>query len=131
MIPDWTKDFSGALDTKMGIEVLEITPDKVVASMPVEGNQQPLGLLHGGATGVLVESAGSMGALAHARRYGMVAVGTALGVTHLRSVTQGSVTAVATATKLGRRMAAYTVEVRDDEGNLTATGTLTCMLIEP
>lgn len=129
-IPDWVHDFGSQLEEKMGIELIEVSADRVSARMPVDGNRQPLGLLHGGATGVLVECVGSMGALAHARTFGKVAVGTDLNVTHLRSVTAGHVTAVATATKLGRRMVVYNVDVRDDDGDLSATGRLTCMLVE-
>ncbi len=55
-----------ALDKKMGIEMIEASPQRLVATMPVEGNTQPFGLLHGGANVVLAESLGSIGAQLHA-----------------------------------------------------------------
>ena len=58
----------GALDIKMGIEMLEVSPERLVARMPVEGNTQPIGLLHGGANVVLAESLGSIGTQLHAGR---------------------------------------------------------------
>ena len=53
----------GALDKKMGIEILEASPERLVGRMPVEGNTQPFGLLHGGANVVLAESLGSVGTI--------------------------------------------------------------------
>jgi uncharacterized protein (TIGR00369 family) len=107
----------------------ELSPERVVGSIPVEGNQQPFGLLHGGATGVLVETLASMGAMAHGYP-GRAGVGVDLNVTHLRSARSGRVTGTATALHLGRSVAAYQVEVVDDEGNLTAVGRLTCQMID-
>lgn len=105
-----------------------LSPERVVGSIPVEGNQQPFGLLHGGATGVLVETLASMGAMAHGYP-GRAGVGVDLNVTHLRSAREGRVTGTATALHLGRSVAAYQVEVVDDDGNVTAVGRLTCQMI--
>ena len=79
----------------MGIEITEASPDRVVGTMPVEGNTQPYGLLHGGASVVLAESLGSIGAALHAGR-DRIAVGIEINATHHRSVTSGTVTGVAT-----------------------------------
>jgi uncharacterized protein (TIGR00369 family) len=57
---------NGDLGTKMGIEIIEASEKRLVATMPVEGNTQPAGLLHGGASVVLAESLGSIGAQIHA-----------------------------------------------------------------
>jgi len=130
-IPEWAEELTSPLDAKLGITLLELAPDRVIARMPVEGNQQPLGLLHGGATGALVESAASIAAIAHARTMGKVAVGVDLHVTHLEGVTAGAVTATATAVRRGRTVAVYRAEVRDDAGRMTAVGQLTCQLVEP
>jgi uncharacterized protein (TIGR00369 family) len=117
----------GELADRMGIEILEAAPDRMVGRMPVAGNRQPFGLLHGGANVVLAESLGSIAAALHggAQRY---PVGIEVSATHHRSATSGHVTATCTALSLGRTIAAYEIVVVDDEGNRTCTARLTCLL---
>ncbi|RMB60270.1 PaaI family thioesterase [Tessaracoccus antarcticus] len=129
-LPDWLQDLEFPLDSKMGFVMHELTAERVVGSIPVEGNTQPFGILHGGASAVLLESLASMGAVAHGRPQGKVAVGVDLNITHIRSATRGRVTGVATALHLGRRTAIYEVEITDDEGRRTAIGRLTCQMID-
>ncbi|MEO7589399.1 MAG: PaaI family thioesterase [Arachnia sp.] len=129
-LPEWLRDLDFPLDKKMGFEMHELTAERVVGSIPVEGNTQPFGLLHGGASAVLLESLASMGAVAHGMPMNKVAVGVDLNITHIRSATRGRVTGVATALHLGRRTAIYAVEITDDEGRRTAIGRLTCQMIE-
>src|SRR3954447_8558994 len=85
----------GALNQKLGVKILEASAERVVATMPVEGNTQPYGLLHGGASVVLAESLGSLGSAIHAHpdRY---SVGVDVNATHHRAATTGVVTGVAT-----------------------------------
>ncbi len=128
-VPDGATDIGSPRDRRLGFVMTELSPERVVGSIPVEGNQQPFGLLHGGATGVLVETLASMGAMAHGHP-GRAGVGVDLNVTHLRSARSGRVTGTARALHLGRSVAAYQVEVVDDEGNLTAVGRLTCQMID-
>lgn len=120
----------GALSEKMQIELLEISPDRVVATMPVEGNTQPYGLLHGGASVVLAETLGSMGAALHGFP-DRVPVGVDINATHHRSATSGLVTGVATAIHLGRTSACYEIVVSDEQGRRLCTSRITCALIEP
>lgn len=129
-LPDWLSELRSPLDEKLGTIVTELTPARVVGKLPVEGNQQVFGLLHGGANAVLIETLASLGAYAHAKELGKGVVGVDLNVTHLRSTTAGIVTCVATAVKLGKQLAVYEAEIRNDEGQLTAKGKLTCQLIE-
>ena len=117
----------GALCERMGITLTEASPDRVVLAMPVEGNTQPFGLLHGGANAVLVETAGSIGAGMHAGP-GQMVVGLDISVTHHRSARAGMVTAVAEPLSLGRTVTSYEVKVTDDEGRLLCTGRLTCLV---
>lgn len=117
----------GALGGRMGIRLVECSPERVVLTMPVEGNTQPYGLLHGGANAVLVETAGSIGAGVHAGP-GMMVVGLDINVTHHRSATAGTVTATAEPLSRGRTVTSYQVTVRDDEGRLLCTGRLTCLV---
>ena len=110
----------------MGIEIITLTTDEVIERMPVEGNRQPMLAVHGGANAVLVEDAASRLALlvAPERR---AAVGTELTVSHVRAATSGWVTARAIRTYVGRSSMISTVELRDDDGELTALGKLTCV----
>lgn len=128
-LPEWAADMTSALDEKFGTEILELAPERVVGRAPVEGNTQIVGIWHGGASGILVESLASMGANAHARRLGRMAVGVDLNVTHHRAVSEGHVTGVATPLHLGGQVATYQVELRDDRERLVATGRLTCQLV--
>lgn len=118
----------GGLNERMGIELVEISADRVVATMPVAGNTQPYGLLHGGASVVLAESLGSIGAAinAHPDR---VAVGVDINATHHRSATSGVVTGVATPIHLGRTSSCWEVVVTDERGKRVCTSRITCSLI--
>ncbi|MFB9661831.1 PaaI family thioesterase [Glycomyces mayteni] len=118
---------AGELGARMGIEVLEAAPERVVARMGVEGNRQPYGLLHGGASAVLAETLGSVGSMLHAGP-GKIAVGVDLNVTHHRAVRSGTVTGVATPIHRGRSTATYEVVVSDEDGRRVCTGRLTCMI---
>ena len=127
-VPAWYAELSSALDAKMGLEVLELSAERVVGRMPVEGNTQPLGLWHGGASCVLVETLGSIAASAHAQP-DRVAVGVDLNATHHRPARSGWVTGTATAIRLGRSVATYEVVLVDDAGQRVCTGRLTCQII--
>jgi 1,4-dihydroxy-2-naphthoyl-CoA hydrolase len=118
----------GALNDRMGIELKEISPERVVATMPVEGNTQPYGLLHGGASVVLAETLGSVGSGLHAHP-DRFSVGVDINATHHRSVTSGTVTGVATAIHLGRTSAAYEVVILDERGKRVCTSRITCALL--
>lgn len=120
----------GTLLQLMGIVVSEATPDRVVATMPVKGNTQPYGLLHGGASCVLAESLGSIGSALHAAGYGKVAVGVDINATHHRAVREGTVTGVATPIYLGRTTTSYEVVVTDDRDKRVCTARITCQLIQ-
>lgn len=114
----------GALAEKMGIEFLEFSVERCVATMPVEGNTQPVGLLHGGAYVVLGESLGSMAANLHAGP-GRLAVGVDINATHTRSATEGTVTGVCTPLHLGRAIAVHEIVVTDDQGRRCSTVRIT------
>lgn len=122
----------GALAERMGLVVTEISTQRVVATMPVAGNTQPFGLLHGGASCVLAETLGSMGASLHAfQLYGGYAVGIEISATHHRSARSGIVTGVATPVHLGGQVATYEIVITDEEGQRLCTARLTCMLRRP
>ncbi|MBD7916990.1 hotdog fold thioesterase [Cellulomonas sp. Sa3CUA2] len=114
---------------RMGIELTHVDADGATGTMPVAGNTQPYGLLHGGASAVLAETLGSLAAVAHAGP-GRAAVGIELNATHHRSARTGVVTGTARALHLGRSLATYEVVVEDDDGRRLCTARLTCMLID-
>ncbi len=120
---------SGTLLERMGIEVLEASAERVVGRMPVAGNTQPYGLLHGGASVVLAESLGSYAAMLHAGP-GRMAVGIEVGASHHRGVREGDVVGTATALHLGRSTAVYEIVVVDAGSRRVCTARLTCMLMD-
>lgn len=134
--PEITPDFlellrtrgSGQLGEKMGIEIIEASPQRLVGRMPVEGNKQPAGLLHGGASVVLAESLGSIGTQLHAGTDRMI-VGLDINATHHKSATSGFVTGVATAISLGKTICSYEVVITNEAGERTCTSRITCMIL--
>jgi uncharacterized protein (TIGR00369 family) len=123
-------NLDGTLLQTMGIVVSEATPERVVATMPVKGNTQPYGLLHGGASCVLAESLGSIGSALHASADGKVAVGVDINATHHRAVRDGVVTGVATPVYLGRTTTSYEVVITDERDKRVCTARITCQLIQ-
>jgi 1,4-dihydroxy-2-naphthoyl-CoA hydrolase len=117
----------GALAEKMGFRWVELTPERAVATMPVEGNTQPVGLFHGGAYVVLGESLGSMAANFFAGP-GHLAVGVDINATHTRSATEGLVTGVCTPIHLGSRMTVHEIVISDDRGRRCSTVRITNMI---
>jgi len=111
----------------MGIELVSASAERVVGRMPVEGNTQPYGLLHGGASCVLAESLGSIGSALHAGE-GRIAVGVDINATHHRALTSGVVTGVATPVHRGRSSATYEIVISDEQDRRICTARLTCML---
>jgi 1,4-dihydroxy-2-naphthoyl-CoA hydrolase len=130
--PHWTElggTLEGTLIQRLGIDILEANAERVVARMQVDGNRQPFGLLHGGATASLCETVGSVGA-SLAAAPDRTAVGIELNVNHLRAVTQGHITATGTPLQSGRSVAVWDVRVQDDDGRLIAVGRLTLAVRE-
>jgi 1,4-dihydroxy-2-naphthoyl-CoA hydrolase len=120
-------DPHGSLLERMGIEIVEASAERIVGRMPVEGNTQPYGLLHGGASCVLAESLGSIGSAIHAGE-GRIAVGVDINATHHRALTGGTVTGVATPVHRGRSSATYEVGISDEQDRRVCTARLTCMI---
>lgn len=114
----------GALADKMGIELLELSAERAVATMPVAGNTQPIGLLHGGAHVVLAESLGSFAANVHAHPWGY-AVGIELNATHHSSIKEGVVTGTCVAIKLGKTLTSHEISMTDQTGRLLSTVRIT------
>jgi uncharacterized protein (TIGR00369 family) len=115
------------LNEKVGMKLLEVTPERVVGTIPAEGNLQPYGLLHGGANAVLAEALGSMVAALNAGAT-RAAMGLELSCTHHRAVRSGVVTGVATPLHVGRGTITTEIVITDDQGRRTCTARLTCVV---
>ena len=117
----------GELAERMGILWHELSPQHSVASMPVEGNRQPVGILHGGAHVVLAESMGSIAANIHAGE-GRIAMGIELNASHSRPVRSGFDIATCAAIHLGGTLATHEIVVRDEAGRRLSTVRITNIL---
>ncbi|GGC81653.1 hypothetical protein GCM10011512_05460 [Tersicoccus solisilvae] len=120
----------GELDEKMGVRIVEQSAERVVATMPVEGNRQSFGLLHGGASLAVGEAVGSWAAVIHASTMGRSAVGVDVSATHHRSATSGTVTITATAISLGRTMTSHEVVITDEQDRRLCTLRITNLIVD-
>ena len=129
LIDRLVKSHGGQLTEKMGIEFLKLSAEESIATMPVEGNRQVVGLLHGGAHVVLGESLGSLSSAIHAGP-GRIAVGIEINATHSRSVTEGIVTGTCRALSLGRTLATHEIVMTDQKGRRLSTVRMTNFLTD-
>ncbi len=127
MMEAYLARISGTLIERMGIELVEATAQRVVGTMPVAGNTQPYGLLHGGASCVLAETLGSVGSALHGGP-DRFTVGIEISATHHRAAAAGRVTGVATLLYGGRSVTTYEVVISDERGQRVCTSRLTCLL---
>lgn len=118
----------GALDKKMGIKIILAEPGRMVGTMPVEGNTQPMGILHGGASVVLAETLGSFGTWIHAGADRKV-VGIEINATHHKAATSGLITGTATAVSLGKTLCSWDIVLTNEAGERTCTARLTCLIL--
>jgi uncharacterized protein (TIGR00369 family) len=119
----------GELAERMGIKLIEVSANKTVGTMPVEGNRQPLGLLNGGANALLAETLGSIAAnvAGYPDRF---AVGVDINVTHHKGVREGFVTGIATPNHLGKSTGSYVIDIFNDKEERTASARLTVFFKE-
>jgi uncharacterized protein (TIGR00369 family) len=122
-------DDQSQLSNRLGIEFVEFDAQRLVATMPVDGNKQPAGLLHGGASVALAETLGSIGAALHAGPDKLI-VGVDINATHHRAAVSGRVTGIARPLHLGRTTATYEVVISDENGRRVCTSRITCMILQ-
>jgi 1,4-dihydroxy-2-naphthoyl-CoA hydrolase len=120
----------GELDEKMGVKITEQSVQRVVATMPVEGNTQSFGLLHGGASLAVGEAVGSWAAVIHASTLGKTAVGIEVSATHHRSARQGQITITAAPIHLGRTLTTHEVLIANEAGQRLCTLRITNLLMD-
>src|SRR3954470_17726661 len=131
-LPDWVRSLPrNTLAGALGIEVLELTAERVVATMPVDDRtRQPFGLLHGGASIALAETVASLGAAVHIDRDRFSAVGLEINGNHLRAKTDGVVRATAVPIHLGRSTHVWSIEIADEAGRLVCVSRCTMAVVE-
>ena len=117
----------GELAERIGLVLTEVNPERVAGTIPVEGNRQPYGLLHGGASAALAETLGSFHAALAAGKNG-IAVGIELNCSHHRGAKDGLVFGVSTPLQVGRTVATFEIVISDEAGNRVCTARLTCIL---
>ena len=120
---------AGHLTERMDIQITSASKEEIVGTMPVAGNTQPYGLLHGGASCVLAETLGSLGSALHAGLE-RVTVGIEISATHHRAASEGQVTGVASLLHGGRSVTTYEIVISDDRGRRVCTSRLTCLLMD-
>ncbi|PPK65529.1 hotdog fold thioesterase [Actinokineospora auranticolor] len=128
-LPGVRSEFADELLTdKLGILFTDWDPKRLVATMPVAGNRQPYGLLHGGANAALAETLGSVAASLNAPE-GKLVVGLELSCTHHRAAHAGLVTGVCTPLHLGRSTSTFEIVITDEDDRRTCTARLTCVAV--
>lgn len=120
---------SGTLGARLGIRYLAVSPTRIEATMPVEGNRQPAGRLHGGASLALAEELASIGSWLNLDPARQVAVGVDVNATHVRGVTGGEVRAEATLAYKGRTVMVWEIRVHDGRGRVTSMARCTCNVV--
>lgn len=114
----------------IGIEITSLTPDKVVATMPVDDRtKQPFGLLHGGASAALAETVASLGAYMNVDQDTQAAVGVELNANHIRGKTEGTVTATATPLHRGRTIHVWEIRIEDEQSRLICVSRCTLAIV--
>jgi 1,4-dihydroxy-2-naphthoyl-CoA hydrolase len=114
----------------IGIDITELTPDRVVATMPVDDRtRQPFGLLHGGASAALAETVASIGAFLNVDPNTQAAVGVELNANHLRGKTEGIVTATATPLHRGRTIHVWEIRIEDEQSRLVCVSRCTLAIV--
>lgn len=131
-LPDWARDLpANTLAGALGIEIVELTPERVVATMPVDDRtRQPYGLLHGGASIALAETVASLGAAGLIDRERYAVVGQEINGNHIRAVRDGIVRATGTPLHVGRSSQVWSIEIRDERERLVCVSRCTLAVVE-
>ena len=131
-LPDWYRPLANSgLDRVLGIEMVELSVERVVATMPVDDRtRQPFGLLHGGASIALAETVASFGAAVHIDRERFSAVGLEINGNHVRAKTEGIVRATGVPVHLGRSTHVWSIEIADEQGRLVCVSRCTMAIVE-
>ena len=112
------------------INFIEVGADFLKATMPVNNKtKQPFGLLHGGASVALAETVGSVASWCAVNRELFIGVGVEINANHVKSVTEGTVTAVCSPIKIGGKVHVWDIRISDNKGELCCVCRFTCMIV--
>lgn len=129
MAQDQAFPYENTIHESLGIRALDVTADKVVLEMDVgPAVHQPFGILHGGASAVIAESAASLGGFMSVDAEKEYVVGTDLNISHLRARREGTVTATATPIRRGRTMHVWHIDIKDEKGEPVAVARCTLVV---
>ena len=121
---------AGTMVEHLGMRFTEISDDFIRGTMPLDARtRQPYGLLHGGASVALAETLGSTGATMCVDTTQFLCLGQEINANHVRATRTGLVTGTARPVHLGGRTQVWTIDIRDDAGNLVCTSRLTIAII--
>ena len=131
-LDDIGKEFGkGTIGEVLGIEIIEITDDCVKGKMPVDSRtHQPYGMLHGGASVVLAETLGSVGSHFLVKDDGKAAVGIEVNANHLKGIRKGWVYGEAKIVHRGGKLHVWSIDIKNESGDLICTSRLTVMIIQ-
>ena len=128
-IEAWNRRMQGGIGSALPLTFEEVTKDRVVMSMVVDHRvHQPFGVLHGGASVVLAESAGSVGAGLNCPD-GYIAMGQEINANHIRGKRDGVVRATAVPVHVGRTSQVWSIEIRDEQDKLICISRLTLAVV--
>jgi len=114
----------------LGIRFTEVTDNSITATMPAtDRTKQPLGIIHGGANVVLAETVASTAANVAVDQEKYYCVGLEINANHLRSVSEGVVTAVTRPIHIGRTTHVWTIEIHNEAGKLTCISRMTACVL--
>ena len=123
-------DMRDTIMEAIGIEVAELSAERVVATMPVHGpTKQPFGVLHGGASVVLAETVASLGTYYLIDRESQLAMGLEINANHIRAKSEGLVTAVGTPLHTGRKVMVWDVRITDEDDKLICVSRCTVAVV--
>jgi 1,4-dihydroxy-2-naphthoyl-CoA hydrolase len=118
--------YENTIHEALGIREVELSPDRVVMEMDVGPRvHQPRGMLHGGASAVIAESAATIGGYLNCDLDKEIAMGTELNISHLRAKPSGTLTAIATPIRKGRTMQVWAIDLVDEDGKQIAVARCT------
>lgn len=118
------------LATTLGIEITELTPQRVVATMPVDDRtRQPFGILHGGASVALAETVASIGATMNVDLEQFNVVGVEINANHIKAKRDGLVTGTATPIHVGRSTQVWQIVIADEQGKTVCVSRCTLAVV--
>jgi 1,4-dihydroxy-2-naphthoyl-CoA hydrolase len=129
-LPSIREHATRGLADALGIDIVELTAERVVATMPVDHRtQQPYGLLHGGASVALAETVASLASIMNVDQQRFRPVGLEINANHIRAKTEGTVRGTATPIHVGRSTHVWSIEIVDEQGRLVCISRCTLAII--